>query len=89
MKYKKNRSYCFGTGSGLVVRASDSGGRGQGFNTPCCVLEQDTFTPLKVLVEPRKQWVCPDMAKKLFTGMLSQNESKQKKHIYASEKMSV
>ena len=27
----------------------------------CCVLEQDTFTPPKVLVIPRKRWLRPDM----------------------------
>ena len=34
---------------GLVVRASDSGARGRGFSlgSPCCILEQDTFTSQK------------------------------------------
>ena len=28
---------------------------------PCCVLEQGTFTPPKVLVIPRKRWLRPNM----------------------------
>ena len=35
---------------------------------PCFILEQDTFTSLKVLVIPRKQWLRPDMTEKLLTG---------------------
>ena len=31
-------------------------------------LEQDTFTPKKVLVIPRKRWIRPDMTEKLLTG---------------------
>ena len=39
---------------------------------PCCVLEQDIFTPLpKVLVIPRKRWLRPNMTEKLFTRMFS------------------
>ena len=37
---------------------------------PCCVLEQGTFTPQKVLVIPRKRWLLPNMTEKLFTGTL-------------------
>ena len=36
----------------------------------CCVLEQGTFTPQKVLVIPRKRWLRPNMTEKLFTGTL-------------------
>ena len=41
---------------------------------PCCVLEQGTFAPRKVLVIPRKQWLRPNMTEKLFTGMLRINQ---------------
>ena len=40
---------------------------------PCCVLEQGTFTPQKVLVIPRK--LCPNMTEKLLTGTLRINQS--------------
>ena len=40
---------------------------------PCCVHEQGTFTPQKVLVIPRKRWLRPNMTEKLFTGMLRIN----------------
>ena len=39
---------------------------------PCCVLEQGTFTPPKVLVIPRKRY--PNMTEKLFTGTLRINQ---------------
>ena len=42
---------------------------------PCCVLEQGTYTPQKVLVIPRKRWLCPNMNGKLFTGTLRINQS--------------
>ena len=42
---------------------------------PCCVPEQGTFTPKKVLVIPRKRWLRPNMTEKLFTGMLRINHS--------------
>ena len=41
---------------------------------PCCVLEQGTFTPQKVLVIPRKQWLRPNMTEKSFTGTLRINQ---------------
>ena len=41
---------------------------------PCCVLEQGTFTPPKVLVIPRKRWLRPNMTEKLFTGTLRINQ---------------
>ena len=41
---------------------------------PCCVLEQGTFTPQKVLVIPRKQWLRPNMTEKLFIGTLRINQ---------------
>ena len=40
----------------------------------CCVLEQGTFTPQKVLVIPRKRWFHPNMTEKLFTGSLRINQ---------------
>ena len=58
-----------------MVNTSDSRSRCRGFEpplgSPCCVLEQDIFTPKKVLVIPRKRWLCPNMTEKLFTGTLS------------------
>ena len=36
--------------------------------SPCCILEQDTFTSQKVLVIPRKRWLRPDMTETLLTG---------------------
>ena len=41
---------------------------------PCCVLEQGTFTPQKVLVIPRKRWLRPNMTEKLFTGTIRINQ---------------
>ena len=41
---------------------------------PCCVLEQGTFTPQKVLVIHRKRWLRPNMTEKLFTGTLRINQ---------------
>ena len=67
-----------GERGGLVVNASDSGSRGPGFEPhsgqTCCVLEQGTFTPLKVLVIPRKRWLRPNMTEKLFIGTLRINQ---------------
>ena len=40
----------------------------------CCVLEQGTLPPQKVLVIPRKQWLRPNMTEKLFTGTLRINQ---------------
>ena len=42
---------------------------------PCCVLEQGTFTPYKVLVIPRKRWLRPNMTEQLFTRTLRKNQS--------------
>ena len=41
---------------------------------PCCVLEQGTYTPQKVLVIPRKRWLRPNMTEKLFTWTLRINQ---------------
>ena len=41
-------------------------------------LSKTLYSP-KVLVIPRKQWLCPDMTEKLLTGMLRLNSNKQKK----------
>ena len=41
---------------------------------PCCVLEQGTFSRQKVLVNPRKRWLRPNMTEKLFTGTLRINQ---------------
>ena len=45
--------------------------------SPCCVLEQDIFTPQKVLVIPSKRWLHPNMTEKLFTGTLSIKQKKR------------
>ena len=62
-------------------RASYSGAKGRGLNTylqRVASLSKDTFTPPKVLVIPRKQWLHSDMTEKLFTGTLSFNKTKTK-----------
>ena len=63
---------------GLVVNASDSGSRGRGFEphsgqTVLCPSARHIYS-LKVLVIPRKQWLCPNMTEKLFTGTLRINQ---------------
>ena len=50
------------------------GGSSPTWVKPCYFLEQDTFTPQKVLVIPRKRWLRPNMTEKLFTGMLRINQ---------------
>ena len=50
------------------------GGSSPTWVKPCCVLEQGTFTPQKVLVIPRKRWLRPNMTEKLFTGTLTINQ---------------
>ena len=71
----------FGGAWWLSGRASDSGARGQGFETYLrhVVSLRKTFYSSKVLVIPRKQWLCPDMTEKLLTGMLNLNTNKQTK----------
>ena len=51
--------------------------------SPCCVLEQDIFTPQKILVIPRKGWLRPSMTEKLFTGTLSSKPNQTKTSEYA------
>ena len=41
-----------------------------------CVLEGRYIYSSKVLVKPRKRWLCPDMTEKLFTGTSSKNKMK-------------
>ena len=63
----------------LSGKDSDSRARGVGFDTylrRVVPLSKDTFTPRKVLVIPRKQWLHPDMTEKLLTGTLSINTNK-------------
>ena len=43
-------------------------GGSSSLGSPCCILEQVTFTSQKVLVIPRKMWLRPDMTEKLLTG---------------------
>ena len=50
-------------------------GGGQNLPPPCCVLEEDTYSP-KVLVIARKRWLHSDMAEKLLTGTLNLNTNK-------------
>ena len=61
-----------------MVNASDSGPRCRGSSPtrvkPCYVLEQGAFTPLKILVIPRKRWLRSNMTEKLFTGTLRVNQ---------------
>ena len=53
-------------------RASDSGARGRGFDPHSgrrvVSLSKIPFNSQKVLVIPRKRWLCPDMTEKLLTG---------------------
>ena len=60
-------------------RASDSGARGQGFETylRCAVSLSKTLYSPKVLIIPRKQWLRPDMTETLLTGTLSLTTNKQ------------
>ena len=55
-----------------MVRASDSGARGRGFDPHSgrrvVSLSKIHLTPKKVLVIPRKRWLRPDMTEKLLTG---------------------
>ena len=58
-------------------RVSDSGARGQGYNTNprrVVTLSKDTLLTRKVLVIPRKRWLSSDMTEKLLTGTLSINK---------------
>ena len=58
----------------MVVERRTPGGRGvrSSLRSPCCALEQDTFTSQKVLVILRKRWLRPDMTENFFTVTLSQ-----------------
>ena len=47
----------------------------------CCVLEQDIFTPQKVLVIPSKRWLRPDMTEKVLTGTLSKKRNENEQEI--------
>ena len=51
-------------------RAPDSGARGRGvrslLGSPCCIIEQDTFTSQKGLAILGKRWLRPDMTEKLL-----------------------
>ena len=45
-------------------------------------LEQETFTPQKVLVILRNRWLRLNMTEKLFTGTLNKNKKNKKKTWY-------
>ena len=67
-----------GERGGLVVNASDSGSRGQGFEphsgqTVLCPSARRIYSP-KELVIPRKRLLRPNMTEKLFTGTLRINQ---------------
>ena len=69
-------------------RASDSGGRAQGFDIyihRVVSLSKDTFTSRKILVIPRKRWLHPDMTDKLFTGTLSLNKKNKPSYTQVSK----
>ena len=52
----------------------------------CCFLEQETFTPQKVLVIPRNRWLRLSMTEKLFTGTLNKNQNKKETKLNLSKK---
>ena len=64
-----------------MVRASDSDRETRvrsSAGSVCCFLEQETFTPQKVLVIPRNRRLRLNMTEKLFTGTLNHNKNKNK-----------
>ena len=66
----------------LSGRVSDSGERSRVRTPgpPCSVLEKDTLSSPKYWLIPRKQWLCPNMTEKLFTGTLNNNQTKISYH---------
>ena len=61
-------------------RAADSRARGRGSiltQVAVFVLEQNTLSSKKVLVIPRKRWLCPDMTKNVYWDV-NQNRNKTK-----------
>ena len=58
---------------GTYGRESDSGA----LRSPCCILDQDTFTSQKVLVIPRKRWLRPDMTDKIIDWDVKPQQNKQ------------
>ena len=80
MKYERRyHNICWGRG-GLVVNTPDSRSRGRGFEPHLgrrvVSLSKIYIYPPKVLVIPRKRWLRPNMAEKLFTGTLSFKQTK-------------
>ena len=78
LKCKSAVTFVGGERGSLVVNASDSGSRGRGFEphsgqTVLCPSARHIYSP-KVLVIPRKRWLCPNMTEKLFTGTLRINQ---------------
>ena len=67
----------------LSDRVSDSGAKGRGFETYllCVVSLSKTLYSLKVLVIPRKRWLCPDMTETLLTGTLSLTTKQKQKYL--------
>ena len=75
----------------LMPRTPDPevGGSSPTWVKPCCVLEQGTFTPQKVLVIPRKRWLRPNMTEKLFTGTLRINQPTDQPNLLADSMTSM
>ena len=64
-----SRLLVFGVGFGnVLVRMNRLLNFRSSLGSPCCILEQNTFTSQKVLVIPRKRWLRPDMTEILLTG---------------------
>ena len=70
VKHLVNQGAWWPGGSHLGLQIQRSGVRGP-LGSPCCVLEQDIFSPKKVLVIPRKRWLRPNITENYFTGTLS------------------
>ena len=65
----------------MVNASVEVGGSSPTRVKPCCVLEQGTFTPQKVLVIPSKRWLRPNMTEKLFTGTLRINQPTNQRYL--------
>ena len=66
----------------LTPRTPEVGVRAP-LGSPCCVIEQDIFTPPpKLLVIPKKRWLRTNMNEILFTGTLSIKQTKTEKPTY-------
>ena len=70
------------------ISPRSSGSRGRGFEPhsgrSVVSLSKTYLPPKKVLVIPRKRWLHPNMAEKLFTGMLSIKPNQKPKQAQVS-----